>query len=125
MEENDGITDEQYQGPDKADIVWSFDMIEELGVFPHNLATSSPIVLDNLVLLVSGNGVDEGHLNIPMPIAPSFDGLITAFNIPIHPGSSCPIMRFSWTMSAASSLPKRFAFALSLSLAAFEMWLVL
>jgi outer membrane protein assembly factor BamB len=24
------------------------------------------------VLLVSGNGVDEGHLNIPMPIAPSF-----------------------------------------------------
>jgi len=70
--ENDGITDEQYQGPEKADIVWSFDMIEELGVFPHNLATSSPLVLGDLVLLVTGNGVDEGHLHIPMPIAPSF-----------------------------------------------------
>jgi outer membrane protein assembly factor BamB len=70
--QNDGMTDEQYQGPEKADIVWMYDMIEELGVFPHNLATSSPLVLGDLVLLVTGNGVDEGHLNIPMPIAPSF-----------------------------------------------------
>lgn len=70
--ENDGMTDEQYEGPEKADIVWSYDMIEELGVFPHNLATSSPLVMEGLVLLVTGNGVDEGHLNIPMAVAPSF-----------------------------------------------------
>ncbi|MFC1762580.1 PQQ-binding-like beta-propeller repeat protein [Planctomycetota bacterium] len=69
---NIGIQDETYQGPDKADIIWSYDMIEELGVFPHNLATSSPLVLGNRVMLVSGNGVDEGHLNIPSPSSPSF-----------------------------------------------------
>lgn len=69
---NDGLQDEQYKGNGKADIIWSYDMIEELGVFPHNLATSSPLLLGDLVLLVTGNGVDEGHLNIPMQVAPSF-----------------------------------------------------
>lgn len=69
---NDGVQDEQYQGKEKADIVWSFDMIEELGVFPHNLATSSPLVLGDVVYLVTGNGVDEGHLHIPSQSAPSF-----------------------------------------------------
>lgn len=70
--ENDGIQDEQYPGPEKADLIWSFDMIEELGVFPHNLATSSPLVVGDLVYLCTGNGVDEGHLNLPTPSSPSF-----------------------------------------------------
>ncbi|NQV35846.1 MAG: PQQ-binding-like beta-propeller repeat protein [Phycisphaeraceae bacterium] len=69
---NNGLQDEQYQGKEKADIVWSFDMIEELGVFPHNLATSSPLILGDLLYLVTGNGVDEGHLHIPSQSAPSF-----------------------------------------------------
>ena len=71
---NLGLQDEQYQGQGKADILWSYDMIEELGVFPHNLATSSPLVIDDLLLLVTGNGVDEGHLHIPSQSAPSFVG---------------------------------------------------
>jgi outer membrane protein assembly factor BamB len=71
---NLGIKDEQYKGQGKADIIWMYDMIEELGVFPHNLATSSPLVLGDMLLLVSGNGVDEGHLNIPSVVAPSFVG---------------------------------------------------
>jgi outer membrane protein assembly factor BamB len=70
--ENDGMQDEQYQGPEKADIVWALDMIEELGVFPHNLATSSPMVVGDLVFICTGNGVDEAHLNLPSPVAPSF-----------------------------------------------------
>jgi TonB-dependent siderophore receptor len=74
--ENDGFQDEQYKGDDKADIVWKYDMIEELGVFPHNLATSSPFVKGDTVFLVAGNGVDEGHLNLPSPEASSF----VAFN---------------------------------------------
>jgi outer membrane protein assembly factor BamB len=73
---NLGIKGEQYHGQGKADIIWKYDMIEELGVFRHNLATSSPLVLGDLLLLVSGNGVDEGHLNIPSVVAPSF----VAFN---------------------------------------------
>ncbi|MDA1044398.1 MAG: PQQ-binding-like beta-propeller repeat protein [Verrucomicrobia bacterium] len=70
--ENDGIQDEQYKGDDKADIVWSYDMMEELFVFPHNLATSSPLIAGDLVLLLTGNGVDEGHLSMPSPTAPAF-----------------------------------------------------
>ena len=69
---NLGMTDEQYKGPKKADIIWKYDMIEELGVFPHNLATSSPLIVGDYLLLVTGNGVDEGHLNIPSIVAPSF-----------------------------------------------------
>jgi len=71
--ENDGpFKDEQYSGKQHADIIWSYDMMEELGVFPHNLATSSPLVVGDLVFLLTGNGVDEGHLNLPSPRAPDF-----------------------------------------------------
>ena len=70
--ENDGMQEETYSGEGKADIVWVYDMIEELGVFPHNLATSSPVVEGDHVYLVTGNGVDEGHLNLPSPTSPSF-----------------------------------------------------
>lgn len=71
--QNDGpVKNEQYGGKEHADIVWTYDMMEELGVFPHNLATSSPLIAGDLVLLVTGNGVDEAHLNLPSPIAPSF-----------------------------------------------------
>lgn len=69
---NDGIQDEKYKGDEHADIVWSLDLMEELGVFPHNLATSSPVVVDGTVFIVTGNGVDEAHLNIPSPRSPAF-----------------------------------------------------
>jgi outer membrane protein assembly factor BamB len=55
-----------------ADLIWKFDMIGELGVYPHNQAASSPLVVGDLVYVVTGNGVDEGHINIPAPRAPSF-----------------------------------------------------
>ena len=71
--ENDGpVKDEKATSETDADVVWSFDMIAELDVFPHNLATSSPLVADGLVFLVTGNGVDEGHVLNPSPLAPSF-----------------------------------------------------
>jgi outer membrane protein assembly factor BamB len=69
---NQGVTDEVYQGEQHGDMIWRLDMIEELGVFPHNIATSSPLVIGDLVFAVTGNGVDEGHLNLPAEIAPSF-----------------------------------------------------
>lgn len=73
---NVGIQDETYKGGKQADIVWRYDLIEELAVFPHNLATSSPIIYEDLLYLVTGNGVDEGHLNLPSAVSPSF----VAFN---------------------------------------------
>jgi outer membrane protein assembly factor BamB len=71
--ENDGpYTSETDKSEIDADIVWIYDMIDELDVFPHNLAASSPLVVGDLVFTVTGNGVDEGHVNIPSPVAPSF-----------------------------------------------------
>lgn len=71
--ENDGdYQDEVDAEKQDADIIWSLDMIEELGVFPHNLATSSPVVHGDWVYLLTSNGVDEAHLEIPSPRAPCF-----------------------------------------------------
>jgi len=52
--------------------VWALDMIKELGVFPHNLSTSSPLIAGDLVFAVTSNGVNENHIDIPAPGAPSF-----------------------------------------------------
>lgn len=71
--ENDGpYKDEKYKDPFDGDYIWRLDMMEELGVFPHNLATSSPVVIGDLIYIVTSNGVDEGHVDIPSPNAPSF-----------------------------------------------------
>ncbi len=71
--ENDGpYKDEKYKEKQDADIIWIYDMIEELGAFPHNLATSSPVGYGDLIFTLTSNGVDEGHLNMPVPDAPAF-----------------------------------------------------
>jgi len=71
--ENDGpYQDEKLKGPTDADIVWKLDMIKELGVFPHNMANSSPAVWEDLVFLGTSNGRTENHEKIPAPKAPSF-----------------------------------------------------
>jgi outer membrane protein assembly factor BamB len=56
-------------------IQWRYDMIGNLKVFPHNLATCSPLLVGDLLFLVTSNGVDENHVNIPSPRAPSFIAL--------------------------------------------------
>ena len=74
--ENDGpITDEPATAPTNADLLWKFDMIAELDVFPHNLATSSPLGVDGRLFALTSNGVDESHIHIPAPFAPSFIAL--------------------------------------------------
>lgn len=71
--ENDGpYRDETDTEKEDADIVWVLDMMGKLGVFPHNMATSSPVVYGDLVYLLTSNGVDESHVEIPSPRAPSF-----------------------------------------------------
>ena len=69
---NDGINDEVDAEPKDADIIWNLDMIEDLSVFPHNLATSSPVIHGDMIYILTSNGVDEGHLDLPSPRAPSF-----------------------------------------------------
>ncbi|MCB1037822.1 MAG: PQQ-binding-like beta-propeller repeat protein, partial [Acidobacteria bacterium] len=71
--ENDGpVTDETPATEISEDVLWRLDMIGELDVFPHNLAAGNPLVIGDLLYTVTGNGVDEGHVNIPSPLAPSF-----------------------------------------------------
>jgi outer membrane protein assembly factor BamB len=69
---NDGVQDEKYKGPTDADVIWHLDMMKDLDVFPHNLATSSPLIVGDTLFVVTSNGVDEGHINVPSPKAPSF-----------------------------------------------------
>ncbi len=70
--ENDGpVTDEKLTGMNDADVIWSFDMMEEVGTYPHNLANSSPTMWGDLIFVSTSNGQDESHVNIPSPRAPS------------------------------------------------------
>jgi outer membrane protein assembly factor BamB len=64
--------EEKYRSKLDGDIAWKLDMMKELGVFPHNLATCSPLVVGDTLFLITSNGVDEGHINLPAPDAPSF-----------------------------------------------------
>jgi outer membrane protein assembly factor BamB len=56
----------------KEKVHWKVDMIGKFGVFPHNLAVCSPLIVGDTLFVVTANGVDEGHINIPAPAAPSF-----------------------------------------------------
>jgi outer membrane protein assembly factor BamB len=74
--ENDGpYKDEKLTGQSDADVIWSFDMIEEVGSYPHNLSNSSPVVHGDLIFLSTSNGQDESHVHIPSPRAPSIIAL--------------------------------------------------
>lgn len=54
-----------------ADIVWVTNMIDECGVFPHNITTSSVLVAGDHLWASTSNGVDYGHVETPAPNAPS------------------------------------------------------
>jgi outer membrane protein assembly factor BamB len=74
--ENDGpIKDEKLSGKNDPDFLWMFDMMEEVGAFPHNLANCSPAPHGDLLFCSTGNGQDESHVNIPSPKAPSIIAL--------------------------------------------------
>ena len=80
--ENDGpfTSEAQYlAGPGKppvelkdtdADIIWTFNLIDELGVFPHNITSSSALVAGDRLWVSTSNGVDYGHVETPAPNAP-------------------------------------------------------
>jgi outer membrane protein assembly factor BamB len=74
--ENDGpFTDEKLTGQFDADVIWTFDMMEQVGSYPHNLSNSSPVVWGDLLYVSTSNGQDESHVNIPSPRAPAIIAL--------------------------------------------------
>src|SRR4030095_3597421 len=65
------VTNEKLTGAHDAHVIWSFDMMEEVGSYPHNLSNSSPVVFGNMIYVSTSNGQDESHVHIPSPKAPS------------------------------------------------------
>ncbi len=53
------------------DIVWKYDMMKKLGVVPCYMNTCSPLVVEGLVFVVTGNGRDR-VAKLRAPDAPSF-----------------------------------------------------
>mgnify|MGYP007080360339 CR=1 FL=1 len=69
---NQGFDKEQYKDKTDVDIIWELDMLKDLGVFPHNLTVCSPLIVGDILYVITANGVDAEHINIPSPEAPSF-----------------------------------------------------
>jgi len=117
---NQGDTDEaQYMaGPDKppvelkdtdADILWRYDMTE-LGVFPHNITSSSPLIVGDLVYAATSNGVDWSHSNIPNPKAPALcavDKMTGEYRGEEASGLSQRILHSDWTSAAYAEVEDR------------------
>jgi outer membrane protein assembly factor BamB len=57
---------------DEADVVWRLDMMKDLGVSQHNMCSCSVTAAGDTLFVNTSNGVDEGHVNLPAPRAPSF-----------------------------------------------------
>ena len=54
-----------------ADIIWKMNMIDECGVFPHNITSCSVMIVGDQIWTSTSNGVDYGHVETPAPNAPS------------------------------------------------------
>jgi outer membrane protein assembly factor BamB len=61
------------QGPGDADVIWRYDMLTELSIFPHDAASCSVLVYGDLVYVNTGNGVDDKKA--PFPMSPSLIAL--------------------------------------------------
>ncbi len=69
---NDGLVkDEKNTKETDVDIIWRYDMMDELGVMQHNMANASPVSYGDLLFVNTSNGQDESHVNIPSPKAPA------------------------------------------------------
>ncbi len=56
----------------EADSIWRFDMMGKLRVSQHNMCSCSVTAIGDILFVNTSNGVDESHINIPSPDAPSF-----------------------------------------------------
>ncbi len=56
--------------PTDADILWRYNMIEELAIFQHNITAGSPLVIGDVLYCPTSNGVTYDHTDLPSPKAP-------------------------------------------------------
>lgn len=74
---HDGINNGPYTAEDnenknEADIIWKYDMMGAMGISQHNMCSCSIACIGDVLFVCTSNGVDESHINIPAPNAPSF-----------------------------------------------------
>ena len=76
-----GVERKGFNDPTDARFIWEYDIVKELKVYPHEMfacsprCVCSPLVAGDMVFAITSNGVDEGHIDIPTPEAPSFIAL--------------------------------------------------
>lgn len=69
---NDGPVTDEVVADNEADVIWRFDMLKSLDVWPHTMSTCSPTTDGKHLFVITANGVDDSDINIPKPDAPSF-----------------------------------------------------
>lgn len=57
---------------EEADVIWVYDMMKQLKTSQHNMCSCSVTALGDILFVNTSNGVDESHIVIPAPDAPSF-----------------------------------------------------
>ncbi len=57
------------------DIIWKYDLVDELGICPHDVAACSVLLDGNILYCTSANGVNHEHTFCLRPEAPSFIAL--------------------------------------------------
>ncbi|MEM9586538.1 MAG: PQQ-binding-like beta-propeller repeat protein [Planctomycetota bacterium] len=55
-----------------ADVIWIYNMMDELGVSQHNMCSCSVTSYGDLLFVNTSNGLDESHIKLPSPDAASF-----------------------------------------------------
>ncbi|HSG69193.1 MAG TPA: PQQ-binding-like beta-propeller repeat protein, partial [Planctomycetaceae bacterium] len=63
---------EDNENSQEADVIWKYDMMGKLGVSQHNMCSCSIAAMGDVLFVNTSNGLDESHLNLPAPNAPSF-----------------------------------------------------
>jgi outer membrane protein assembly factor BamB len=58
-------------GPTDADILWRYSMYDELGVFPHQQAAGSVLIVGDKLYTTTSNGIDWTNAHYPAPDAPA------------------------------------------------------
>ena len=56
----------------EADTVWKYNMMADLKVSQHNMCSCSVTAIGDILFVNTSNGLDESHINLPSPDAPTF-----------------------------------------------------
>ena len=57
--------------PQDGDILWRYDLIDDLGICPHDVASCSVLIHGDMLYTSTSNGVDKPHEKVVRPQAPS------------------------------------------------------